>query len=62
MKKKLYIKTTLDEYSLPIAVAESPTELAKMLGIKANAVSHALSVGAKSYCTVLVECEEDEEV
>ena len=28
----LYIRTTADKYELPIAVADSPKELAQMLG------------------------------
>ena len=34
----LYIRTTADEYELPIAVADSPKELAQMLGIKVDSV------------------------
>ena len=39
----LYMKCTTDKYELPIAVAESPSELAKMLGTNANVVSSSIS-------------------
>ena len=39
----LYLRTTVDEYELPVAVAESPGELAEMLGTNANVVSSAIS-------------------
>lgn len=34
----LYVRTTADKYELPIAVADSPKELAQMLGIKVESV------------------------
>lgn len=33
MTKKLYLAVTPDQYELPLAVADSPAELAKMLGV-----------------------------
>ena len=33
----------MDEYELPIAVADSPTQLARMLGVKPNTVISAVS-------------------
>lgn len=39
----LYLRTTVDELELPVAVAESPGELAEMLGTNANVVSSAIS-------------------
>lgn len=33
MKTKLYLAVTPDQYELPLAVADSPAELAKMLGV-----------------------------
>lgn len=39
---KLYLYVTNDEYELPVAVADSPHELAKMLGVSANTVSNSI--------------------
>lgn len=62
MKKYLYMKVTRDEFELPVAVADSVAELAKMLGIKPNTVSRSLSRqkchGRKS-CYRKVEIIED---
>ena len=43
MKRVLYMRTTVDELELPIAVAETPGDLAKMLGTTANSVSCSIS-------------------
>lgn len=40
---KLYICVTSDKYELPIAVAESKKELARMLGVTTNTVAESLS-------------------
>lgn len=37
----LYICVTKDKYRLPIAVADSPTELAEMLGVHRTSVTRA---------------------
>lgn len=45
MKKKpkfLYMEVTRDKYELPVAVADSPAELAKMVGVTANRISVSL--------------------
>ena len=34
MKQAIYMKVTHDKYELPIAVADSPEELGRMLNIK----------------------------
>ena len=39
----LYLRTTVDELELPVAVAESPGELAEMLGTNTNVVSSSIS-------------------
>ncbi len=39
----LYLRTTVDELELPVTVAESPGELAEMLGTNANVVSSSIS-------------------
>lgn len=35
---KLYMRTTMDEYELPVAVAESARELARMIGTSPDVV------------------------
>lgn len=61
----LYLKTTTDEYELPLAVAESAGELAELTGIsKASAASiiSRLKNGKKegTRCYHIVEVEDDE--
>lgn len=56
---KLYVRTTLDKYELPVAVAEGPAELARMLGVRPNVVSSSLSHKRRGY--YVVEVEDDEE-
>jgi len=55
------MKVTRDEYELPVAVAETKAELARMLGIKRDHVRSAFS-HAKEYkhpTYVVVEVEDD---
>ena len=56
----LYMLVTKDKYELPLAVAESATELAKMISVSRNrilsAISHAEKNGYRSIY-VKVECE-----
>ena len=40
---KLYLKVTKDKYELPLAVADSPRELAKMIGVSPDTIFSALS-------------------
>ena len=40
---KLYMKVTNDEYELPLAVADTQEELAKLLGVSRTAVTKALT-------------------
>lgn len=60
---KLWMMVTNDKYELPMAVADSAEELARMTGTTANviysAVSHAKKLGYKSIY-VKVEIEEGE--
>ncbi len=56
----LYMKVTKDIYELPIAVAESPKELAMMLGVSPNAVSSSLSKKYPTWKKVEIEDEEDD--
>lgn len=57
----LYMKVTRDEYELPVAVAETKAELARMLGIKCEhvrtAFSHAKKYKHSTY--VVVEVDDD---
>lgn len=59
-KLKLYLRVTDDQYELPVAVAESPTELARMLGIRQNNVTSSISHKVKTYCVVEVEDDLEE--
>ena len=55
----LYMKVTKDEYELPVAVADTKAELARMLGIKRDhvrsAFSHAKKFKNPTYVVVEVE-------
>lgn len=47
--KKLYIKCTTDKYEFPVAVADTPGELANMLGVKVTTVRSNTSSGRNGY-------------
>ncbi len=49
---KLYLKVTTDKYELPLAVAESPRELAMMCGTTANCVMSAISHHHKGWLKI----------
>lgn len=51
----LYLRTTNDKYELPIAVAESPTELAKLLGTSEGSVSSSISKKHRGWFKIEVE-------
>lgn len=59
----LYMKVTRDEYELPVAVAETKAELARMLGMKREKVRSAFAkvkkYGYKHPTYVVVEVEDD---
>lgn len=40
---KLYMRTTMDEYELPVAVAENARELARMIGTSEDVVFSSIS-------------------
>jgi hypothetical protein len=42
-KKNLYLCVTNDEYELPIAVEDSPTELAFKLGVNRHTILNGIS-------------------
>ena len=52
--KYLYIATTKDKYELPIAVADSVSELAKMLGMKSTTISIYLSLDRPGFYKIIV--------
>ena len=52
--KYLYMATTKDKYELPIAVADSVSELANMLGMKSTTVSIYLSLGRPGFYKIKV--------
>lgn len=54
---KLYMKTTTDKYELPIAVSESPDELAEMIGIKKTSLMCAISNKVKGYHRIEIDEE-----
>lgn len=54
----LYIKTTLDKYELPIAVADSAKELAEILGVKTDTVYAQISKKRRGWYKV--SCETDD--
>ena len=56
---KLYLKTTTDDLELPIAVAESPGELAKILGTSKNSVLSCLGHHCAGWIRLEVEDEEE---
>lgn len=58
---KLYIKTTMDDLELPVAVAGSAKELAEMTGTTAACVLSPISHGYKGWERVEVE-DDDAEV
>lgn len=58
---KLYIKTTMDDLELPVAVAGSAKELAEMTGTTAASVSSSISHKHKGWDRVEVE-DEDEDI
>jgi hypothetical protein len=55
----LYIKTTLDKYEFPIAVADSAAELAKMLGKSPNTVYSSFSKKIKGWYRIPEDEPED---
>jgi hypothetical protein len=58
---KLYIKTTMDDLELPVAVAGSAKELAEMTGTTAASVLSSISHKHKGWDRVEVE-DEDEDI
>ena len=57
---KLYLKTTKDKYELPLAVAESAGELAKMLGTSKNVVFSSINHKRRGWYVIDVDDEEEQ--
>ena len=57
----LYLRTTKDEYELPLAVAESAEELAREIGTSVNCVRSALSKKSKGWAKIEVEEDPEDE-
>ena len=55
----LYLKVTKDKYELPVAVAATKQELARMVGRDESGIYRAFREGRES-CYVEVEVEDDE--
>ena len=53
----VYLKTTLDEYELPVAVADTARELAEMVGTSQSVIYSSISHKHRGYYKV--ELEED---
>lgn len=59
---RIWMKVTDDEYELPLYVADSARELAKMLGLKTDSVKSLAYKGRVGIChatIVTVEAEDD---
>lgn len=54
----LWLKVTKDEYQLPLAVADTAAELARMTGVKPDSLYAMRCHGVKEY--IKVEVEDDE--
>lgn len=57
---RLYMAVTRDEYELPYAVEESPVDLGRRLGIRADLISSRVSKGGLGFVAVDVEVEAGE--
>ena len=55
----LYLKVTKDKYELPVAVADSKKELARILGLHPSGLYRAFIHGQGNSCYVEVEVEDD---
>lgn len=65
MGKKLYMEVTMDKYSIPLAVADTPRELAKLRGVTNTQVLTGLNKSERyrypRFVKVEVEDEQDED-
>lgn len=56
----LYMKCTTDHLELPIAVADTAKELARMMGVSHNSVYSDISRGYGGYHKVVIEDEQED--
>lgn len=56
--EKLYMRTTTDKYELPIAVAGSAGELAKMLGTTQASVLSSISHNIAGWYRIIIDDED----
>ena len=66
MNNVLYMEVTKDKYELPVAVADSVTELARLVGIGKSGVSKSITYakrygGKSKYVKVVLEDDEYED-
>ena len=63
IQMKLYLRVTKDKYELPVAVADSPRELAKMTGVSRDTIlsslSHVKDGRIRNSIYKMVEVEDD---
>lgn len=59
--KPLYMEVTRDRYELPLAVADSPWELARMRGVTVYPILHAVSHTSRTRRTKYVKVWVDDE-
>ena len=57
--KTLYLKTTKDDLELPIAVADTGEELARMLGVTKSNVFSSIAHGHKGWHRIILDEEEN---
>ena len=57
----LYMKCTTDRLELPVAVADSGAELARMLGVTVNSVWSCISKHRSGYHKIVIEDEQEEQ-
>ncbi len=55
------MQVTTDQYQLPVAVASTPLELAKLVGTSVNTIKSCISKGSKKYIRVDVEDDDNED-
>ncbi len=58
--ERIYLRTTLDELELPIAVAGSVSELSRLTGTSEGTIRSSISHHNRGWHRILVE-EEDED-
>lgn len=61
-RRVLYMKTTLDQYELPIAIADSPAELARICGTSPGCVMSSIFHKRRSWHRIVLSEEESLEL